>query len=436
MSARAERTIEVGRPPYEGETNEVLQRAVDDAAAEGGGTVRLRAGTYLMHDALHLRSGVALVGQGEETVLRMAPAVSSRVADNLGYGHFEATVDEPELFRPGMGVMIRSDSTHGFDVTVATIREIDGKHLFIDRRLNYDYPREKGGRVVSVHPLVSVRGERNVRVANLKLDGGGEAEILGGCRGGAVYLLQSHGVTVEDLTIRNFNGDGVSFQQCTDVVVRGCDVSGMTENGLHPGSGSVRYMIADNHVHGCGGMGIFYCLRTTHSLCENNRLVANGRGGISIGERDTDHIVRQNEIRGNAWAGIQFREVGCNGGDRVVLEANRLSGNCAEQDDAEILVPERIRQVVLQGNEFCELRGAPLSVGQAADVYVAEGNTVEGEALGAGQVVDPDGVVEWRPPDARLEVGPAYAAEQRAARHLGVELPAQPPNFSLDAGVR
>jgi hypothetical protein len=214
------------------------------------------------------------------------------------------------------------------------------------------------------------------------------------------------------------------------VVVRRCDVSGMTENGLHPGSGSVRYLMTDNHVHGCGGMGIFYCLRTTHSLCENNRLEANGRGGISIGERDTDHIVGGNEIRGNAWAGIQFREVGCNGGDRVVLEANHLSGNCAEQDDAEILIPDRIRRVVLRDNEFSGLRGAALSVGQAECICIAKVNIVEGQQLDPRDVVDPGGVVAWRLPEVPLEVGPAYAARQRAARHLGVELPAQPPNFS------
>jgi hypothetical protein len=315
---------------------------------------------------------------------------------------------------------------------VATIESIDGKHLFIDKRLKYDYPRESGGRVVSVHSLVAAEGQCNVRVADLKLDGGGQDELLGGCRGGAVYLLQSHGVTVEGLMIRDFNGDGVSFQQCTDVVVRGCDVSGMTENGLHPGSGSVRYLLAENRVTGCGGMGVFYCLRTTHSLCQRNHIAQNGRGGISIGERDTDHVLRNNEVRGNAGVGVQFREVGCRGGNRVILENNRLSGNCREHGDAEIVVPDRIRQIVLRGNEFSDLKGAALSVAEGASgIHLLEGNRVDGAPCAGDHVHDPGGVVRSAAPETALAVGPAAAAGQRAARHLGMDLTARPCNFGL-----
>ena len=53
----------IGNGDYRADTNAVLQRAVDDAAAHGGGVVEVPAGTFFMHDALHLRSGVHVIGR-------------------------------------------------------------------------------------------------------------------------------------------------------------------------------------------------------------------------------------------------------------------------------------------------------------------------------------------------------------------------------------
>src|SRR5690348_9295566 len=97
-------------------TNATIQAAVDRAAAAGGGTVTVPAGTYLMHDALHLRSGVRVVGEGSP-VLKKVPSVRSRIPDFLGYGHYEFTVDEPEKFRVGMGVHLLDKNAGGFYTT-------------------------------------------------------------------------------------------------------------------------------------------------------------------------------------------------------------------------------------------------------------------------------------------------------------------------------
>lgn len=59
------KTVTVGSGDYRGGTNEAIQRAVDAVAKAGGGVVRIPAGTYRMHDALYLRSGVRVVGEPE-----------------------------------------------------------------------------------------------------------------------------------------------------------------------------------------------------------------------------------------------------------------------------------------------------------------------------------------------------------------------------------
>ncbi|MCK4375127.1 MAG: right-handed parallel beta-helix repeat-containing protein, partial [Candidatus Brocadiae bacterium] len=332
--------ITVGQASLTGNDNTALQRAVDDLAEGGGGTVELPAGTFEMRDALRLRSGVTVVGQGPETVLRKAPSVSSPLADWLGYGHYEVTVKEPDLFEPGMGVLIEDADAGGFYVTAATITAKDGNALFIDRMLNHDYHPARGGRIVSVFPLVCSEGVENVALRNLTLDGGNDAVYMNGCRGGGVFLLRTHAATIEGVEVLNYNGDAVSFQQCSDILVQNSHLHHNEGCGLHPGSGSVRYVMSHNHIHHNGGDGIFYCLRTTYSRCESNEIHDNGRAGISIGERDTDHMVRSNEIYQNGGPGVLFRKAHFIGGDRVVLHGNAFRRNCQRSGEAEIVVEE------------------------------------------------------------------------------------------------
>jgi hypothetical protein len=426
----AKRIIHIGKGKYIGNTNVVLQRAVDDMAAKGGGVVVLPAGVFTMHDSLHLKSHVSVVGQGSKTVLRKKPCVKSRIVDYLGYGHFEVTVEEPELFEPGMGVLVRDDARAGFDMTVATVTGKLGNRVFISKMMNYDYHPDKNGRLVSVFPLIASEFARDVSVCHLTLDGNNDAEVMGGCRGGGVFLLQTHTATIECVEVHSYNGDGISFQQCTDVVVRGCSIHHCAENGLHPGSGSVRYVMAGNHIHDCGGMGVFYCLRTTHSLCADNKLVGNGRAGISIGERDTDHILRGNEIRDNGWEGIVFRKVHAHGGDRVVIEQNVLDGNCKQQGEAEVVVASRIEDVELRRNTFRHVRKVPLFVEKGARNVYAVRNRVDGRALSRNDVVDGSGSVVLGEPQKPLSVGPA-AASPDSGLHLNVKLPRKPANFKL-----
>ena len=47
-------------------------------------------------------------------------------------------------------------------------------------------------------------------------------------------------VVIRNCFVRDYNGDGISFQQSNDVEVDGCVVDRCAGFGLHPGSGSQR----------------------------------------------------------------------------------------------------------------------------------------------------------------------------------------------------
>lgn len=413
------KTVTVGSGCYAGETNAAIQRAIDEVAAEGGGTVEVPAGRYAMHDSLHLRDNVRVCGEAG-TVLFKVPSVSSAIRGWPGYGFHEVMVREPERFEVGMGVLIQDDRAMGFYETVATIIAKEGAALFLNRMLNHDYG--DNGRVTSVYPLVAGYGVTNATAENLTLDGNPEeTHWLNGCRGGGVFLLGSHAVTLKTMEVQHYQGDAISFQQCVDIRVSACHLHDNAGGGLHPGSGSVRYIMEGCHIHHNGGHGIYYCLRTTHSICADNHIEHNARPGISIGERDTDHLLRGNRIEFNGEEGIRFRAPVDIGGERVRIEANIIGPNCQQSGESEIIIPAGLKDIAILGNTFPSDRRKAVQVASPNERLAFAENNIAGCAQSERDV---SGAIAMETPTEFPPVGPA-ALPLDGARHLGItRLPA------------
>lgn len=419
------KTIRAGEGEYAGQDNKALQRAVDALSAEGGGVLEIPAGTYLLHDALHLRDNVRVEGE-TGTILKKVPSVSSPLTLYVGYGHYEFAVREPEKFAPGMGVLIQDDNAVGFYTTVASIVDRRGDLFFINRPFNHDYQPPANGTVASVFSLVEGVGVRDAGLKNVVLDGSWpeeETNYINGCRAGGIFLLESHRVQLEQVEIRNFYGDGISFQQCTDIWVLACHVHDIHGGGLHPGSGSVRYVMRNNRIEDNGGCGIFYCLRTTHSLCAENHIARNAKDGISVGERDSDHIIRYNVIEGNAEAGVVMRTPAAIGGDRTWLEGNRLSGNNTGGKYAEFYVAGGLTDVCLIRNRIEPAGGPAIFIEPGSSGLHVTENTVDGRAQTRDDVAGEAASVSFEEPNDFPPVGPQAAGDD-AVWHLNLrELP-------------
>lgn len=399
--------------------NSVLQRAVDEAASCGGGVVEIRGGTYLMHDSLHLRSGVHIIGKDNPRLLKV-PSISVPLADYLGYGHYEITVTKPDLLRVGMGVHITDDNAFGFYETVATIVDRDGNRFFIDRMLNHDYDPDRSGRVTTIFPIISGVGISDASIQGVLIDGSAEeTRELNGCRGGGVYLLGCRRVVVEDVAVSNYKGDAISFQQCTNIVIRRCNLTGNSGSGLHPGSGSVAYVMEGNRVAGNGGCGVFYCLRTTHSICRANRISGNAADGISIGERDTEHLIEGNEIANNGGHGILFRRTRFHGGDRVVVRGNLLDHNCRAERGSEIHLESELHDIHITENSIRPQPGnSAVFVGPGCRSVAIWKNTVLDGPQAIEDITGETVTVETCRPDTELRVGPD-ALSPNCTKHLG-----------------
>jgi parallel beta-helix repeat protein len=312
-----------------GDTHEVIQRAIEAVAAQGGGAVELGPGVYTLFDSVRLQRNVALIGAGRDTVLRKCDGPSSALAIDADYGESKVTVEDGSAFRAGMGVMVTDDDSNTEADSVASVMMVRGEVLYLDRPLHNDYRADTGGVVAGVFSLVSARDVDSVTIRSLTIDGNrAHNPGINGCIGGGIYLYQARNCRVEDCLVRDFNGDGISFQITQDVTIERCEVVGSGGIGIHPGTGATRPLVRDCVARENGSDGLFVCWLVQGGRFENLQLLRNGGDGISIGHKDTDNLFVGNVVQGNERHGICFRnERDTNGASRNTFRQHVIEDN-------------------------------------------------------------------------------------------------------------
>ena len=206
--------------------------------------------------------------------------------------------------------------------------------------------------------MVSGSNIQGARIENLIIEGNKAANpLLNGCRGAGIYLYRGFGTEIRGCIVRNYHGDGISFQQSNDVTVADCTSEDNTDLGLHPGSGSQRPVVRNCLARRNGTDGLFLCWRVRHGVFENNQLEANGRFGISIGHKDSDNFLRGNHISRNGSSGICFRdETSGMSPHRNRLKENVIEDNGRESGTAGIRIRGEPSGLVFEDNLIRDTR--------------------------------------------------------------------------------
>ncbi|NQT17268.1 MAG: right-handed parallel beta-helix repeat-containing protein, partial [Planctomycetes bacterium] len=211
-----------------------------------------------------------------------------------------------------------------------------------------------------------------------------ENENLNGNYAGCIFCQDCNRITVRGLTARNYNGDGVSWQVCHDVVVERCHSHDNAGLGLHPGSGSQRPIMRDNRLER-NSIGLFFCWGVKFGLAEGNTIDDNTRHGISIGHRDTDNLVVANTVRRSGEVGVLFRP---ERGKAFAPHRNSFRENRIEDSGSDagiaIDVQGETESVTIASNELVETRGPAKRTGirlgpKTRDIHLAE-NRIQGFA--------------------------------------------------------
>lgn len=335
---RADIRVGIDEGDFRGEDGRVLQAAVDYVAGLGGGVVHIGPGRYLMRNTLILKSNVRLVGTEGKTLLVARAAHQSPLATSASINERQIRVTDPAGFQVGDGIIVQDDeSMYGFFVTQATITAQRDEHTFaISRPLYHDYSLGRNARATTAFPIVGAWNSKDVEIIGLEIDGNGaKVPYLTGCRGGGIFLFECDVVTIRNCTVRNYNGDGISFQASRNVVIEDVLCEGNYGVGLHPGCGTQLAEVRRARCTDNRGDGLFLCVRVQHCLFEDNDFSGNQRHGISIGERDSDNRFVRNRVTANSKSGVQFRrQPPADGAHRNVFEENRIvdNGVCVRVD--------------------------------------------------------------------------------------------------------
>jgi len=352
----AERTIAVGgeNANVSGFNNQSIQFAID-ALENTGGTVYLNPGLYEIIAPVRLKSNVRVVGSGEETVLKRSKGVQTKYIIDADYGELKITVEKPDGFEIGMKVQVTDNENNGcWNVSTAYITDIADNVIYIDKGLIRDYRSDLNGLLSNASSVIEVFDAENSAISNLVIDGNRTENFFAdGCNSAGVLIFRSRKIIIDNVHVRDFNGEGISWQITENVTVRNCEISGNGNTGLHPGTGSPFSVIENNDVHHNDRDGLFICWRVYQSKVTGNAFHHNGRYGLCTGHKDTDVIFENNHIFNNASDGVHLRgERESNAPHRNTFIRNIIENNGTNGGGFGFSVNSPATDLVLKENVF------------------------------------------------------------------------------------
>jgi len=362
-----------------------IQIALDALKVKGGGTVKLNPGTYDLIGPVRLSDNITLTGSGASTILRKCDGFKTSFIIDADWGMLKAVVKDAGGFRIGMGIQLY-DSQHdqGWDVTTAVITDIHDNTIYFDNRTVNDYLASLDGTITNGCSVIEAVDAENVRISDLVIDGNKSTnDYINGCRGGGIYIHKSRNCTVENVKIRDFNGDTFSWQITESITVRGCEASGGNGLGFHPGTGSDHSVVENCLSHNNKGDGIFLCWRVQNGIFRNNTVYANGGNGFSIGHKDTDNIFENNHVYENGYHGVLFRnENEQNSGHRNVFKNNVIENNGTQEESAGFYIGGETHDITITGNVISSSgkgnQSTAILIGKKSSNVTATGNTIKG----------------------------------------------------------
>lgn len=380
-------TITVGpkKADLVGSNEKVVQAAVDWVARQGGGTVKVLPGVYRMRNAVHLASKVRILGSGDESVLIKEHSITTKLAADSDWFDQEITLVDDSGFEVGDGVCLRTKNPHngGTDVYKGTLIARTGNRFKLSKALRKNYWLMGESTAATLFPILNCEFVEDVVIENIALDGNRENnENLNGNYAGCIFAQDCSRLTFRGVTARNYNGDGMSWQICHDVLVEKCRSIDNAGLGLHPGSGSQRPIMRGNKLER-NNIGIFFCWGVRNGLAERNSCLENRSYGVSIGHRDTDNRIFANDIIRSGKAGILFRPE--RGKDfaphRNLVESNKIVDS-GEANGIGIDVQGEVESILLKQNKIRETREPAERVGVRIGPKTKDVELVENEISG------------------------------------------------------
>jgi hypothetical protein len=346
----------VGGPDTDvaGFNSQSIQFAID-ALAKTGGTVKLNAGIYEITAPVRMKSNINLEGAGKETILKKSKGVQTHFVVDADYGELKLTVENADGFEPGMKVQVTDDDNGScWNVSTAYVTDVQDNMIYIDDYLIRDYRSDKNGLISNASSVIEVIKAENCTISNLSVDGNRADNFFAdGCNSAGILMFKSKKIMVDHVQVKDFNGEGISWQITENVTISNSEVANSGNTGLHPGTGSPFSVIENNNIHNNDNDGLFICWRVYQSKVINNQFHNNGRFGICTGHKDTDVIFQGNHVYNNGSDGINLRgEREANAPHRNTFIKNTIENNGKKGSGYGFSINSKAHDLLLKENIF------------------------------------------------------------------------------------
>jgi len=205
-----------------------INRAIDAAAASGGGTVFIPAGTYLS-GSIHLTNNINLFLDAGSVIF--GEMWNSEAYDPTEPYTLGAYQDGGHSFFHnsliwGEGLTNVSITGHGM-INGGGLTRWQGK---LDEKIGFNrkppFPKEPGGPVQAANKAIALKLCRNVLIRDVTIfHGGWFAILVTGC----------DNLTIDNVTI-DTNRDGMDIDCCRNTMVSNCRVNSPNDDGICPKS--------------------------------------------------------------------------------------------------------------------------------------------------------------------------------------------------------
>lgn len=385
MRSRQNPVLTVGQAEGDlrGNDDKIIQAGIEYLHRLGGGTLKVLPGVYNLRNSIYLRPDITLRGSGEQTILRKTENAVTALVRDSDWFEYGVQVADTKGFVPAGGIMLRTKTGPGdwqFDVLRATITAIEGDVVFLDRLTKENFWLEKDATAATIFPILTAENVDDVVVEDIVLDGNrDENEHINGNFSGGVFIQHCNRWSFRNVTSRNYNGDGFSFQVCDDIRFLNCKAINNADLGFHPGSGSQRPVFKECFSRG-NSQGIFFCWSVSDGLAEDCVLAENSKYGISIGHRDTDNVIRRCTIERNSEVGILFRNEAneFRSGSRNRIENCIIRDNGSKEQGIGIDIQGETKDIAVRDTKFENTAGKnqniAIRIGREAERIVLQDN--------------------------------------------------------------
>ena len=280
--------------------------------------MRILPGTYRLRNSVFLQSKVRLVGSGTDSVLVKEPSATTKLIVDGDHWDQEVTLADPKGFQVGDGVRLVAKDLYGKGTNIVqrTLVASSGNRFKLDNAFRpggYKRFHLAGNPQIATNfALLQCTNVADVVIENLTLDGNkAHNEMVDrGQRSttAAFAWTSSNRITIRGVTVHDFYCDGIVWGISHDVVVENCHLHDGARLAIHSGSGSQRSIVRGNRMQR-SDQGIYFCWGAQHGLYEKN-VIEDCNYGMTIGHRDSDNLIRDNDIRRSRKGGIHFRGAG------------------------------------------------------------------------------------------------------------------------------